>query len=164
LPLIEAAVRHAVPLLAICRGMQEMNVALGGTLVAEVHETPGRLDHRAPEVAERDGRYAIRQDVIVTPGGRLAAILGPGPVRVNSLHRQAVDRLAPPLAVEATAPDGTVEAVSVKDSVAFAIGVQWHPEYWVRTDLPSQRLFTAFGNAVRARLAARTGLVAAAAE
>jgi putative glutamine amidotransferase len=164
LPLVEGAVRHGLPLFAICRGMQEMNVALGGTLIAEVHETPGRHDHRAPDVAERDGRYAIRQDVIVTPGGKLAAILGAGPIRVNSLHRQAVERLAPPLAVEATAPDGTVEAVSVRDSVAFAIGVQWHPEYWVRTDLPSQRLFSAFGNAVRARLAARTGMAAAAAE
>jgi putative glutamine amidotransferase len=162
LPLIEGAVRHGLPLFAICRGMQEMNVALGGTLIAEVHEAPGRHDHRAPDVAERDGRYAIRHDVQVTPGGRLAAVLGSGPVRVNSLHRQAVDRLAPPLAVEATAPDETVEAVSVKDSRTFAIGVQSHHEYWVRTDLPSQRLFSAFGSALRARLAARTGVAAAA--
>jgi putative glutamine amidotransferase len=158
LPLIAGAVRHRVPLFAICRGMQEMNVALGGTLLAEVHETPGRHDHRAPDHPERDRRYAIRQDVIVRAGGPLAAILGEGTVRVNSLHRQGVDRLAPPLAVEATAPDGTIEAVSVKDSTTFALGVQWHPEYWVRTDLPSQRLFSAFGRAIRARLAARSGM------
>jgi putative glutamine amidotransferase len=158
LPLIAGAVRHAVPLFAICRGMQEMNVALGGTLIAEVHEAPGRHDHRAPDVPDRDRRYAIRQDVTVAAEGKLAAILGAGIIRVNSLHRQAVDRLAAPLAVEATAPDGTVEAVSVKDSVTFAIGVQWHPEYWVRTDAPSQKLFSAFGRAVRQRLAARSGL------
>jgi len=162
LPLITAAVRHGVPLFAICRGMQEMNVALGGTLVAEVHETPGRHDHRAPVHPERDARYAIRQDVHVLPGGLLATILGDGIVRVNSLHRQAVDRLAEPLRVEATAADGTVEAVSVRDSPAFALGVQWHPEYWVRTDVASQRLFTAFGDALRARLAARSGMSAAA--
>jgi putative glutamine amidotransferase len=162
LPLIEGAVRHGVPLFAICRGMQEMNVALGGTLHAEVREVPGREDHRAPDVRERDGRYAIRQEVEVVPGGALAAILGAGTVRVNSLHRQAVDRLAPRLAVEATAADGTVEAVSVKGSVAFALGVQWHPEYWVRTDATSQRLFSAFGRAVRDRMAARAGMRTAA--
>jgi putative glutamine amidotransferase len=162
LPLIAAAVRHGVPLFAICRGMQEMNVALGGTLVAEVHEEPGRHDHRAPDLPERDARYAIRQDVRVLPGGMLAPILGEGVIRVNSLHRQAVDRIAAPLRVEATAPDGTVEAVSVRDSATFALGVQWHPEYWVRTDVPSQRLFTAFGDALRAHLAVRSGLSAAA--
>jgi putative glutamine amidotransferase len=158
LPLIAAALRHGVPLFAICRGMQEMNVALGGTLIAAVHETPGRHDHRAPDVPERDGRYAIRQDVLVTPGGLLAKIVGEGTIRVNSLHRQAVGRLAPPLVVEATASDGTVEAVSVAHSAAFALGVQWHPEYWVRTDRTSERLFSAFGKAIRARIAARSGM------
>lgn len=162
IPLINAAVRHGVPLLAICRGMQELNVALGGSLFAEVHEVPGRNDHRAPSHPERDARYGIRQDVAVTPGGVLAGIVGEGTIRVNSLHRQAVDRLSEMLAVEATAPDGTIEAVSVKGSSAFALGVQWHPEYWVRTDLPSQRLFSGFGDAVRERLAARGALRAAA--
>jgi putative glutamine amidotransferase len=164
LPLIQAALRHGVPLFAICRGMQELNVALGGSLIAEVHEVPGRSDHRAPEHPERDRRYAIRQDVEIAPGGVLEGILGGGTVRVNSLHRQAVGRLAPPLRVEATAPDGTVEAVSVKDATTLAIGVQWHPEYWVRSDLPSQRLFTAFGEAIRRRLARRSTRRAEAAE
>jgi putative glutamine amidotransferase len=163
LPLIQAALRHGVPLFAICRGMQEMNVALGGTLIAEVHEMPGKMDHRAPQEApDRDTRYAIRQDVTVAPGGPLAAIVGAGKIRVNSLHRQAVGRVAESLRVEATAPDGTIEAVSVIGSTTFALGVQWHPEYWVRTDRPSQLLFTAFGRAVRERLAARSALRAAA--
>ncbi len=156
LPLIRATLRHGVPLFAICRGMQELNVALGGTLVAEVRELPGRSDHRAPEHDEHDMRFAIRQDVAVRAGGVLAGILGPGTVRVNSLHRQAIGRLAEDLAIEATAPDGTIEAVRVRDSAGFALGVQWHPEYWVRTDAPSAKLFAAFGAAMRARMAAHS--------
>jgi putative glutamine amidotransferase len=157
LPLIRATLRHGVPLFAICRGMQELNVALGGTLVPEVHELPGRFDHRAQAGDDDQNlRYAIRQDVEVLPGGTLAGILGVGTIRVNSLHRQAIGRLAEGLAVEATAADGTIEAVRVRDAANFALGVQWHPEYWVRTDPPSERLFAAFGAALRMRLAARS--------
>ena len=83
---------------------------------------------------------------------------------MNSLHRQAIGRLAEGLAVEATAPDGTIEAVRVRDAAAFALGVQWHPEYWVRTDAASQKLFAAFGAAVRAHMASRSGALASAAE
>ena len=155
LPLIRKTLQCGVPLFAICRGMQELNVALGGTLIPEVHEVAGRHDHRAPTSTDQDARFAIRQDVRIEPGGTLAGVLGEGTVRVNSLHRQALGRLAPNLAVEATAPDGTVEAVRVTDSAGFAIGVQWHPEYWVETDVPSSKLFAAFGRAVRARLAER---------
>ncbi len=162
MPLIGATLRHGVPLLAICRGMQELNVALGGTLVAEVQEEAGRSDHRAPVSDDQDIRFAIRQDVHIVPGGLLEKILGPGTIRVNSLHRQAVGRLAEGLAVEATAPDGTIEAVRVRDAAGFALGVQWHPEYWVRTDPPSQKLFAAFGDAVRAHMATRRELVPAA--
>jgi putative glutamine amidotransferase len=151
LPLVRAALRHGVPLFAICRGMQEMNVALGGSLHPELHAVPGRGDHRAPPSGDRNARFAIRQDVHVARGGLLERIVGPGVIRVNSLHRQGVNRLAEPLAVEATAPDGTVEAVRVKDAAAFALGVQWHPEYWVRTDRVSQLLFSAYGEALRAR-------------
>ena len=135
--------------------MQELNVALGGTLIAEVQEEPGRHDHRAPPSEEPDVRFAIRQEVRLVPGGVLAGILGSDTIRVNSLHRQAIGRLADGLAVEATAPDGTIEAVSVRDAPGFTLGVQWHPEYWVRTDLPSQKLFAAFGEAVRSYRAAR---------
>jgi putative glutamine amidotransferase len=156
LPLISATIRRGVPLFAICRGMQELNVALGGTLVAEVQEVEGRSDHRAPTSDRQDERFAIRQEVRIDPAGALAEILDAHSIQVNSLHRQAVGRLAAGLAVEATAPDGTIEAVRVVDAPGFAIGVQWHPEYWVETDQPSARLFAAFGEAVRARMAARS--------
>jgi putative glutamine amidotransferase len=136
-------------------------VSLGGTLVSEVQELPGKMDHRAPVSDDQSVRFAIRQQVTVLPGGLLARILGAGPVQVNSLHRQALGRLGDGLVAEATAPDGTVEAVRVRDARSFALGVQWHPEYWVRTDLPSQKLFAAFGEAVRARMA---GALAPAAE
>jgi len=161
LPLVRATLRHGVPMFAICRGMQELNVALGGSLVAEVHEIEGRSDHRAPDDDDLDVRYAIRQDIHVKPGSVLAGILGAETVAVNSLHRQAVDRLAEDLGIEATATDGTIEAVRVRNAASFALGVQWHPEYWVRTDAPSQRLFTAFGDAMRERMVRRAALTAA---
>lgn len=149
MPLIAATLRRGVPLFAICRGMQELNVALGGSLFAEVGEEAGRDDHSAPVSDDQDVRFAISHEVTVAPGGVLAGILGAGTVRVNSLHHQAIDRLAEGLAVEATAPDGTIEAVRVRAAAGFALAVQWHPEYWVKTDPPSQKLFAAFGDAVR---------------
>jgi len=161
LPLIRAALRHGVPLLAICRGFQELNVALGGTLVPEVHKVPGRVDHRSVESDDQNERFAIHQDVVITTGGCLGRIVGDGVIKVNSLHRQAVGTLADSLIVEAVAPDGTIEAVSVRDAPGFAVGVQWHPEFWVATDAPSGRLFRAFGEAMRERMG---GSVAAAAE
>jgi len=164
LPLIRAVLARSMPLLAICRGMQELNVALGGTLIAEIHEIAGYSDHRAPAHDDNDIRFAIRQDVRVVADGVLAPILGAGTVKVNSLHRQAIGRLADGLIVEATAPDGTIEAVRVGDAVGFALGVQWHPEYWVGTDPPSRKLFAAFGAAARARMSARRATLAPAAE
>lgn len=154
LPLIRRAVERGVPLLAICRGIQEMNVALGGSLATEIQEIEGRSDHRGPE-GDLDTLFAIRQPVTVRPGSCLAGIVGEGEVMVNSVHRQAVDRPAPVLQVEATAPDGTVEAVSVRGASAFAVGVQWHPEYWASSDEASSRLLQAFGDAVRAQAQAR---------
>jgi putative glutamine amidotransferase len=162
LPLIRKAVERGVPLLAICRGIQEMNVALGGTLATEIQEREGSLDHRAPVSDIQDERFAIRQTVSIKPGSCLAGVFGAGDIMVNSVHRQAVDRLGPRLQVEAVAEDGTVEAVSVKDSRAFAVGVQWHPEYWAKSDDNSARIFRAFGDAVRLHAEARSGLPAAA--
>jgi len=153
--LIAGAIARGVPLLAICRGMQEMNVALGGTLLSELQDLPGRDDHRAPVSTSQDERFAIRQDAVLTVDGLLVKALAADRIRVNSLHRQGVGILAEGLAVEATAPDGTVEAVRVIGAPGFAIGVQWHPEYWVDKDEPSAKLFAAFGRAVRARLATR---------
>lgn len=160
--LIDGAIRKGVPLLAICRGMQELNVVFGGTLVSELQEHPGRDDHRAPDSKVQDERFAIRQDALLEPGGALQKVLAADVIRVNSLHRQGIGALAERLAIEATAPDGTIEAVRVIGAPGFAIGVQWHPEYWVESDEPSARLFAAFGRAVRERMTARAGLAAAA--
>ncbi|TDK39445.1 gamma-glutamyl-gamma-aminobutyrate hydrolase family protein [Rhizobium deserti] len=150
LPLIQRAIDRGIPLLAICRGIQELNVALGGTLASEIQDQPGMWDHRKPNVPERDHMYAIRQPVFVQEGSCIANYLGlSGKIQVNSLHRQAIAQTAPRLKVEATAEDGTIEAVSVIDARNFAVGVQWHPEYWAETDTVSRALFHAFGDAVR---------------
>ena len=162
LPLIRKAIEQGIPLLAICRGIQELNVALGGTLATEIQEREGMLDHRAPESPSQDERFAIRQPVSIKAGSCLADVLGPGEVMVNSVHRQAIDRLGSNLQVEAVASDGTVEAVSVRNARAFAMGVQWHPEYWAKSDKASGRIFKAFGEAVRAHAAARLAMKAAA--
>ncbi|MCB1492755.1 MAG: gamma-glutamyl-gamma-aminobutyrate hydrolase family protein, partial [Rhodobiaceae bacterium] len=130
LPLIRDAIDAGVPMLAICRGIQELNVALGGSLISEVQELEGRMDHRASNADHNDIRFRIRHKAHIRDGGRLDRILGGPQVDINSLHRQAIGRLADGLTIEATAEDGTVEAVSVDCARAFAIGVQWHPEYW----------------------------------
>ena len=157
LPLIRRAIERGVPLLAICRGIQELNVALGGTLATEIQEREGALDHRAPVSDNQDERFAIRQSVSIKPGTCLAGVFGAGEIMVNSVHRQGVDRLGDRLEIEAVANDGTVEAVSVKGARAFAVGVQWHPEYWAATDSNSATIFKAFGEAVRAHAMARVG-------
>src|SRR5690606_13288709 len=130
IPLIRHAIERGVPLLAICRGIQEMNVALGGTLATEIQEREGVWDHRAPVSDNQDERFAIRQPVQIKEGSCLASVFGAGEIMINSVHRQAVEKLGERLQVEAVAPDGTVEAISVIGSRAFAVGVQWHPEYW----------------------------------
>jgi putative glutamine amidotransferase len=150
LALIGKVLERGMPLLCICRGFQELNVALGGTLEGEVQRGEGRLDHRAPKSPELDARYGPLHDIEITPGGRLEAILGSRRIRVNSLHRQAIARLAEGLDVEARAPDGVVEAASVRGAAGFALGVQWHPEYKASANPDSVKLFEAFGNAARA--------------
>jgi len=150
LPLIRATIERGVPLLAICRGLQELNVALGGSLHARVHEQPGRFDHRAPKDQPHDVQYAPRHPVRLTPGGVLAGLAGDKEViMVNSLHWQAIDRLAENLLAEAVAEDGTIEAVRVKGAANFTLGVQWHPEWRFSEDPFSIALFDAFGRAVR---------------
>ncbi|GGF04906.1 gamma-glutamyl-gamma-aminobutyrate hydrolase family protein [Stappia taiwanensis] len=154
LPLIRRALARHLPLFAICRGLQELNVALGGTLVSEVQDIDGRRDHRAPESDSMDERFALAHHVDIVPGGRLAAVLGDARVEVNSLHRQAIGALAPGLTIEAQAEDSTIEAVSVDAHPGFALATQWHPEYWVGSDSASARLFAAFGEAARAQMTA----------
>jgi putative glutamine amidotransferase len=142
LPLIRAAIARGIPLLGICRGMQELNVAMGGTLFQEVHNVPGRMDHRA---GEGEQRFALKHEVNLS--GSLARIAGAEKIQVNSLHGQAIDQLAEGLAVEAIAPDGTIEAVRVEGAEGFALAVQWHPE-WEVTHYPDRlALFRAFGAA-----------------
>lgn len=155
LPLLRAAIRADLPVLAICRGIQELNVALGGSLHQRLHEVPGRLDHRAPKLDTLEARYAHRaHGVELTPGGMLERIAGASVLTVNSLHHQGIDRLAPPLKIEAVAPDGQIEAVCLPNA-RFVVGVQWHPEFRFADDPVSVRLFEAFGAACRAHAAAR---------
>ncbi len=155
LPLIRHALAAGLPLFAICRGIQELNVALGGTLHARVHELPDRMDHRRPRHEDLDVQYGPNHEIALTPGGTLARLLEAETLTVNSLHNQALDRLAGVLAVEAVAPDGTIEAVRVIGARSFALGVQWHPEYKVLENPASLRLFEAFGAACSARAQAR---------
>ena len=158
LPLLKRALERGIPVFAICRGMQELNVALGGTLHTEIQAMTGRSDHRAPTSTDQDERFRIAHPVEVAPDGCLAKVLGTGPFEVNSLHRQAVGALGNGLVIEAQAEDGTIEAVSVKNSPGYVLATQWHPEYWVTTDGPSKRLFAAFGDAVRIYREKRLGL------
>ncbi len=148
LPLIRAAIASAKPLLAICRGFQELNVALGGTLHQAVHDVPGRLDHREPRDAAPDVEYAHAHAIAMTPQGLLARLSGMTQAQVNSLHHQGIDRLAGGLAVEAQAPDGQIEAVSMPKAPAFLLGVQWHPEWRWAQDPLSRAIFAAFAVAL----------------
>jgi putative glutamine amidotransferase len=156
LPLIRRALERAVPLLAICRGLQELNVALGGSPHQNVHELPGRLDHRSDKSVPPGERYRPAHPAALAEGGVLRDLLdGAATIEVNSLHAQAIDRPAERLAIEAVAPDGTIEAARVADAPGFALAVQWHPEWRVLDNPVSCRLFAAFGAACRARARAR---------
>ncbi len=160
LPLIHMALDAGLPMLAICRGFQELNVALGGTLHAEVHELPGRHDHRRPQDPDLDVQYGPQHPIRLTPGGAFEDLFGQSQIVVNSLHNQGLDRVAERLFVEAVAEDGTVEAVRVKNAAGFALGVQWHPEYKALENPQSTRLFAAFGAAARARAGGRPAAAA----
>jgi putative glutamine amidotransferase len=150
LKLIRAVVDRGIPLFCICRGFQELNVVMGGSLEAELQKGEGRLDHRAPKSDDTDVRYGPKHAIKITQGGMLERIIGKSETMVNSIHRQGVKKLAPGLNAEATSPDGIIEAVSVKGAKAFAFGTQWHPEYKAANNPDSVKLFTAFGDAVRA--------------
>ena len=153
LPLIREAVRRDMPVLAICRGIQELNVALGGTLHQRIFEMPMRFNHRRRRgPMTLDQRYGPAHSVSLTPGGLLAELAGTTEIMVNSLHGQGVDHPAPDLRVEATAPDGQIEAVSLPGA-RFVVGVQWHPEYRPLENPFSRALFAAFSQACHATLA-----------
>jgi putative glutamine amidotransferase len=147
LDLIRAAIAAGKPVLCICRGFQELNVALGGTLHQHVHELPGRLDHREDEAASLEVQYGPAHPITIVPGGLLRRIAGVAQAQVNSLHHQGIERLALSLRIEATAPDGQIEAVSMPEAGGMVLGVQWHPEWrWVEDSL-SRVIFAAFGAA-----------------
>ena len=151
LSLIPRALAKGVPVFGVCRGFQEMNVALGGTLHQRIHEVEGLDDHREDKEQPLDVQYGPAHDVVLEPGSLLRQIAGQDRIQVNSLHWQGVDRLAPDLAVEARAPDGLVEAFRVKSAPTFALAVQWHPEWKVMSNPFSQALFAEFGRAARQR-------------
>jgi putative glutamine amidotransferase len=155
LPLIRAAVRRGIPLLAICRGFQEMNVALGGSLHQAVQDVEGKMDHREVAGQSQDEQYGPAHPVALTPLGLMASILGPGDITVNSLHGQGINQLAKGLAIEARAPDGLVEAFSVAGAPGFTLAMQWHPEWRIEENPVSMKLFGAFGQACRDHYAMR---------
>jgi putative glutamine amidotransferase len=159
LPLIHAAVAAGVPLLAICRGFQEMNVAYGGSLHQKLHELPGRLDHRAPSGQPVHVQYDMAHAVVFPPESLLRRLLGTELEMVNSVHWQGIDRLAEGLEIEAAAPDGTIEAVRVADAIEFALAVQWHPEHRPADNPVSRAIFAAFRAAVLERAERRRGKV-----
>jgi len=155
LPLMRAAEAAGIPMLCICRGFQELNVAFGGTLHQHLHEVGGFSDHRAGDKKEAlEEQYGPAHDVRIVADGTFAEIapeFSGKSVQVNSLHGQGIDRLAPRLRIEAEAPDGTIEAVSMDNAPAFLFGVQWHPE-WRHAENPvSRAIFNAFGEALRIR-------------
>jgi putative glutamine amidotransferase len=147
LPLIRAAVERKVPLMAICRGFQELNVALGGTLHQAVHTLDGYADHREPQVTDYDVMFDLRHPIRLA--GELRNWVGKDEIIVNSLHGQGVKDLAKPLVAEAFAEDGLVEAARVSSGNPFSLGVQWHPEWKFQDNPTSLALFRRFGEAAR---------------
>jgi putative glutamine amidotransferase len=150
LALIPAAIRAGMPLLAVCRGFQEMNVAFGGSLHQMVHLQPQFGMHKENPEDPLDVQYSPSHRVSFSSGGLLAGISGAGEAMVNSLHSQGIDRLGEGLEVEAIADDGLIEAFTVSQSPGFTLAVQWHPEWKVLEDALSTAIFRAFGDACRA--------------
>lgn len=150
LPLVRGAIERGLPVLAICRGLQELNVALGGSLHQRLQDLHGRMDHSTPMQPYAPVRTGKAHRVTIRPGGTLAGIVEAEQLAVNSLHNQGIDRLAAGLLVEARATDGTIEAIS-GTGAGYLVGVQWHPEYDFNEDAASYRIFESFGAAIHAR-------------
>lgn len=155
LGLIRACVARGVPIFGICRGLQEMNVAFGGTLHPEIRELPGRMNHRMPRLENGEIHpdievvFADRHEVRLAKGGAFAGLLGCDCIRVNSLHGQGILEPGERVVVEGVAEDGTIEAIAIADAPAFALGVQWHAEYDPQRNPINRALFEAFGAALR---------------
>ncbi|PWE27392.1 gamma-glutamyl-gamma-aminobutyrate hydrolase family protein [Pararhodobacter marinus] len=149
LPLIRACVERGQPILGVCRGFQEVNVALGGSLYPEIRDLPGRMNHRMPPDGTLEEKFALRHKVTFTEGGPFHRLLGSTEVMTNTLHGQGIKTPGARIVIDGYAPDGTPEAIYVKDAPGFTLSVQWHPEYNAAKDPVSRPLFAAFGEAVR---------------
>ena len=160
LTLIEMCVARGIPLLGICRGFQEMNVAFGGSLHPEIRDLPGRMNHRMPRIENGEVHpdpnvvFADRHEVRLTPGGTFAQLFGSDCIRVNSLHGQGILEPGRRVVVEGMAEDGTAEAIRIADAPGFALGVQWHAEYDPQKNPINRALFEAFGEALGKRRSA----------
>jgi len=162
LPLVRACVERGQPFLGICRGFQEVNVAMGGSLYPEIRDLPGRLNHRMPPDGTIEEKFALRHKVTFTTGGVFHQLMGADEVMTNTLHGQGIKRAGARVVVEGHAPDGTPEAIYIKDAPGFTLSVQWHPEWNADCDPVSRPLFTAFGRAVHDWAGAKAGAALAA--
>ncbi|MGC1494299.1 MAG: gamma-glutamyl-gamma-aminobutyrate hydrolase family protein [Sulfitobacter sp.] len=149
LPLVRACVDRGQPFLGICRGFQEVNVAMGGTLYPEIRDLPGRMNHRMPPDGTLEEKFELRHDVRFTPGGVFHDVLGAELVRTNTLHGQGIKDPGPRVMIDGYAEDGTPEAIYIKGAAGFTLAVQWHPEWDAANDPVSRPLFTQFGDAAR---------------
>lgn len=148
LPLVRACIERGQPFLGVCRGFQEVNVALGGTLHPEIRDLPGRMNHRMPPDGTLEEKFALRHPVRFSEGGVFHRLLGAVEVMTNSLHGQGIMRPGARIVIDGHAPDGTPEALYVRDAPGFTLAVQWHPEWNAARDPVSRPLFRAFGAAV----------------
>ncbi len=150
LPLIRACVERGQPILGVCRGFQEVNVAMGGSLFPEIRDLPGRDNHRMPPNGTLEEKFALRHVVTLTEGGPFHRLLGATEVMTNTLHGQGINRPGARVVIDGCAPDGTPEAIYIQDAPGFTMSVQWHPEWNADNDPVSRPLFRAFGEAARA--------------
>jgi len=149
LPLIRALVDRGQPFLGICRGFQEVNVAMGGSLYPEIRDLPGRMNHRMPPDGTIEEKFALRHSVTFSEGGPFHELFGATKVMTNTLHGQGIKTAGARVIIDGYADDGTPEATFIKDAPGFSLSVQWHPEYRAATDPVSRPLFEGFGDAVR---------------
>lgn len=150
LAITRACVARGQPLLGICRGFQEVNVAFGGTLHPEIRDLPGRMNHRMPPDGTLEEKFELRHAVKFSPDGPFAKMMGGSEVQTNTLHGQGIEKAGPRVVVDGWAEDGTPEAIYIEGAPGFAMAVQWHPEWNASEDPVSTALFQAFGDAVRA--------------
>ncbi|SDW16125.1 gamma-glutamyl-gamma-aminobutyrate hydrolase family protein [Roseicitreum antarcticum] len=158
LPLVRACVMRGQPFMGICRGFQEVNVAMGGTLYPEIRDLPGRMNHRMPPDGSLEEKFALRHPVKFTEGGPFHRLFGEAEVMTNTLHGQGIKTPGVRVAIDGHAPDGTPEALYIKDAPGFTLSVQWHPEWNAAHDPVSRPLFHAFGQAVQAWASAKRRL------